>query len=308
MAADGFTFAEGWEAKLGLEPAEVSDVPLFWLPPDWHTAYRPTEGNGKQKLKMCVSPKGLVMLGKQDVVEKAVEKPKTEAATVEAAAAEVTKASSTSVSAKGGESKSAGGDFHSEKIWTYDEVVDGGGIPGALTEKPAHWPDSCRPDPAANRRRVEWLPQGWWYGVKTTATGSELKVYVDPDGKMFYSKQSIEKAGVVLEVGNDWEPLEWPQWLPHDWGISRKLKKDGMYNTIYVRENFTHFQWHRTGVETYLRGNAGSEGSKLNVDPSLLPSAKHRKKETSAMTEDEIESSDFISVSGKLTEDGYAKC
>jgi len=191
---------------------------------------------------------------------------------------------------------------------TYEEVMDGVAIPGALTEKPAHWPDVCRPDPAAHKRRVEWLPEGWFYGVKTTATGSELKCYVDPDGKMFYSKESIEKTGVVLRVRKDWKPLEWPHWLPHDWGISRKLKKDGLYNPIYVREDFARFQWHRTGVETYLRGNAGGEGGKLNVDPLLLPSAKRRKAEAPAMTEEEIESSDFICVSGKLTENGYDLC
>merc|ERR1712178_529500 len=75
------------------------------------------------------------------------------------------------------------------------------------------------------------------------------------------------------ETGSDWKgPQDWPQWLPHDWGISRKLvASSGKFTTIYVRPDYKRFQWHKAGYDDYVAGRG--EGGVLNVDPSLLPEA-----------------------------------
>jgi len=94
----------------------------------------------------------------------------------------------------------------------------------------------------------------------------------------------------------------------HDWGISRKMTTGG-FKRIFVRGDYARFQWNKGAIELYLSGNAGGEGGKLNVDPSLLQFANccqtDTHQDTLAMSEDDIESFHFISMPGKTTEDGY---
>jgi len=76
------------------------------------------------------------------------------------------------------------------------EVPAAGGWP----EPPSHWPAGVRVDLA---EPVPWLPKGWGQGMKTTCA-SKLRCFVSPEGKLHYSRQSVEQAlGVPLPAQAD---------------------------------------------------------------------------------------------------------
>jgi len=81
-------------------------------------AFKITESGGKTK--RCVSPKGLSVEAKQPAVEKAVEKEKAAGAAAEAAKTKAVLPTSLVVSAS---TKATSSIYHSEKIWTYEEVT-----------------------------------------------------------------------------------------------------------------------------------------------------------------------------------------
>merc|ERR1712100_147557 len=63
--------------------------------------------------------------------------------------------------------------------------------PAKPTEAPPHWPENVVVDTA---KWVSWLPDGWGQGIKTPAGKTSRRVYLNPEGKMYYHRVDIEKA------------------------------------------------------------------------------------------------------------------
>jgi len=127
---------------------------IKWLPLDWGQGLKMTAGG--RPYTSFVSPSGVIRYHKKDIEKELGELP---------------------------------------DVDTGGNVLDGVGRvirarEAPVLTRPAHWPENVRVDPA---NKTVWVPEGWGQGFKTTASGKDLKCYINRDGRLFYHKQDIEK-------------------------------------------------------------------------------------------------------------------
>jgi hypothetical protein len=66
-------------------------------------------------------------------------------------------------------------------------------------EPPPHWPENVAVD---RGRRVPWLPMEWGQGWKRTVTGTKVRVFVSPEGRLLYSKKSVEEEFGAMPIAH----------------------------------------------------------------------------------------------------------
>jgi len=116
---------------------------------------------------------------------------------------------------------------------------------------------------------AHWLPEGWGQGVKRTAGGNTLRVYVQPGGKVFYHKRDIqaslqtklpERTGRVSrhdEVDLQTSRPSWPKqgWLPKDWFVCYK-KLPNRLMKCFISPDKQGYAYHKFSVLDYLSGKS----------------------------------------------------
>ena len=146
---------------------------------------------------------------------------------------------------------------------------------------PKHWPESIMPD---LQKRVVWLPLDWGQAVKKTSTGKPCRVFISPQGKMFYHKKAIAASlghelpdldvpatdglgrRLVWEPSIDMDctdrPQHWPDgifvnrglranWLPADWGEGFKVTSSGKLCRCYISPS-GKVCYHKYNAETVV--------------------------------------------------------
>eukprot|EP00929_Paragymnodinium_shiwhaense_P023830 TRINITY_DN14829_c0_g1_i3.p1 TRINITY_DN14829_c0_g1~~TRINITY_DN14829_c0_g1_i3.p1 ORF type:complete len:602 (-),score=151.60 TRINITY_DN14829_c0_g1_i3:142-1947(-) len=124
---------------------------------------------------------------------------------------------------------------------------------------------------------MPWLPDGWIQACKLMEHGVKRKVFISPEGKIFYHKARIELVlGYKMEpryspkTRDIKDPLCVPSWsdfLPKDWRIvyrlmtskesskSKASRKDPRIKCFVPPGCKTGFLYNREHVEEYLAGN-----------------------------------------------------
>mmetsp|Transcript_70936 Transcript_70936/g.140774 ORF Transcript_70936/g.140774 Transcript_70936/m.140774 type:complete len:944 (-) Transcript_70936:28-2859(-) len=170
------------------------------------------------------------------------------------------------------------------RLWTHDEITKHfAKIPTTTSvdksKTPAHWPTAVKIDPG---KWVHWLPDNWGQGIKTTASGKELKCFVTPHGKLFYHKMDIEKflgqplpkenpeaarpKSQTVEEALDSQVPRWPEQLPRDWRVAWRRLAGGTVHKIFIPPQQLDkeiFMWNLKDVESFLAGNT-NKGTPLN--------------------------------------------
>lgn len=171
-------------------------------------------------------------------------------------------------------------EFHTERVYLYSDLEK------ALTHlrsgsdldaTPAHWPPSLIVDDGPWQ---PWLPPDWGQGW---ALQSKVKkrVYISPSGKRCEAKTEVEKVigHELADATSDLWPfdwgIEWPDWLPQDWGISRKVLSTTQKKTkIWIHPSFQRFFWQRADAEKSIASGLPNKVVNLELGPGALRDAK----------------------------------
>lgn len=122
-----------------------------------------------------------------------------------------------------------------------------------------NWPKDVVAD---DSKRIFWLPTDWAQGLKPKANGKSIKVFVSPEGGIFYRQKEIEKRlGRKLDYSRTERCIStavptWPDWdLPHDWRLGYRKLPSQQLHPIYVPPNQNEgFLMQKYEVEAYLAG------------------------------------------------------
>jgi len=170
-----------------------------------------------------------------------------------------------------GENKSKGGASAGKRqsvwgpFWSYSQCSHNVDEESHQKHGTVQWPEGIVPEEG---KWVFWLPDGWGQGVKTTAGGRPLKVYVSPSGKVFYHKVDVQSTFEKKLPEKDAKPFchvndvdletfrpSWPKkdWLPKDWFICYK-KLPNRLCKCFVSPDQSGYAYHKFSVLDYLSG------------------------------------------------------
>jgi len=149
-------------------------------------------------------------------------------------------------------------------FWSYEQCSRQCGVE---LEEPdlTKWPENVTP---VEGKRAFWLPSGWGQGLKTTKGGKPLKVYVNPDGKIYYHKMDIETAVETKLPEREQKEAEedmdvhtsiptWPggTWLPKEWFLCYKQLPNRLHK-CYVTPDQSGYCYHKSAVLDFLNGRS----------------------------------------------------
>lgn len=170
--------------------------------------------------------------------------------------------SSAAASKEASAAPDSGGDWHTEKIWGYEERTSRRG--SDLAEKPKHWPEHVEifPGPWSS-----WLPSDWGQGKMKNLVGQDRTKYISPGGAICHQKDEVERK-LDRKLQGD-KVLDWHDWLPKDWFRSEMPKTTGGLAPIYICPDKTRFLRSRNEVlKCIADGAVGQRGPVLKVRPT----------------------------------------